>query len=98
MPQPPSFAEFSRRYKAQQGQQQQAPPAAPGGTGQSATIPSFSQFQSQYQPPAEAAGPTGTPLEEWLSPTGGEENFWTSPHGLIRTGLRQTAEGVRHLL
>lgn len=39
----------------------------------------------------------GDKLEETISPTSGEDNFLTSPHGLIRTGLRQAVHGAREM-
>lgn len=50
-----------------------------------------------YQVETEDAG-QGSKLEEAISPTGGKDNFVTSPHGLIRTGARQVVHGVGELL
>jgi hypothetical protein len=51
-------------------------------------------------PVAAAPKPTVAPnkLEELISPSGGPDNFWTSPHGLIRTGLRGLVHGARELM
>jgi hypothetical protein len=55
-----------------------------------------------YQVETEDATPTTqgvkpNALEEKISPTGGDDNFVTSPHGLIRTGARQIVHGAREL-
>lgn len=43
-------------------------------------------------------GPAKPPLPEGLKPESEQKNsFWSSPHGLIRTGLRNMGEGVEAL-